>query len=102
MGQIGLWLRDIEQGRGTVGYWIRPRRRGRGTASMAFRVLSEWAWTMEDLQRLQAHVEPANEASCRSIEHAGFVREGLLRSWQSIAGSRRDMFVYALVRPRAP
>ncbi len=102
VGQIGLWLRDIEQGRGTVGYWIRPGRRGRGTASMALRVLSEWAWTIEDIQRLQAHVEPGNEASCRTIEHAGFVREGLLRSWQTIAGSRRDMFVYALVRPDAP
>ena len=31
LGQIGLWVRDINEGRASVGYWIAPefRRRGR-------------------------------------------------------------------------
>lgn len=32
VGQIGLWLREIEQGRATPGYWIAPQFRRRGFA----------------------------------------------------------------------
>ena len=32
VGQIGLWLREIEQGRATTGYWIAPQFRRRGFA----------------------------------------------------------------------
>lgn len=99
VGQIGLWLRDLDQGRGTIGYWIRPGRRGHGYAHLALRSLSEWAWTIRNIHRLQLHIDPSNLASCRTAERAGFTREGLLRSWQMIGGRRRDMLVYALVRP---
>src|SRR3954454_3206900 len=32
-GQIGVWLRDHDQGRVSIGYWIAPRFRRRGFAS---------------------------------------------------------------------
>ena len=99
VGQIGLWLRDAEHGRATIGYWIRPGRRGHGYAHLALRALSEWAWTIPGLHRLQLHIDPSNPASRRTAERAGFQGEGLLRSWQTIGGRRRDMLVYSLVRP---
>lgn len=100
VGQIGLWLHDVHHGRATIGYWIRPSRRRRGHAFSALQTLSEWAWSIPELHRLQLHVEPANEASCRTAERAGFEREGLLRSWQAIGDERRDMVVYGLIRPQ--
>jgi RimJ/RimL family protein N-acetyltransferase len=38
-------------------------------------------------------------AEVRTAERAGYEREGLLRSHQEIGGRRRDMLLYAVVRP---
>lgn len=100
VGQIGLWLRELHEGRATIGYWIRPSRRRRGYALDALHTLSDWAWSLPNLHRLQLHIDPANRASCRTAERAGYEREGLLRSWQEIAEERRDMLVYSMIRPR--
>ena len=37
-------------------------------------------------------------SSIRTAEHAGFDREGLLRSYMEISGQRRDLLLYAAVR----
>jgi len=100
VGQIGLWLRDLAEGRGTVGYWVAPPHRGRGYAGRALRLLSAWALGLPGIDRLQLYVEPGNATSCRVAERAGYTREGLLRSWQTIAGERRDLYGYSLAVPR--
>jgi RimJ/RimL family protein N-acetyltransferase len=64
------------------------------TAATAF------AWTIPALHRLQLHIEPWNTASIRTAERVGYQREGLLCSHQEIGGRRRDMLLYAAVRPR--
>jgi RimJ/RimL family protein N-acetyltransferase len=45
--------------------------------------------------RLELYVEPWNTASVKTAERAEFQREGLLRSWQQVGGTRRDMYIYA-------
>ncbi|MGY2744161.1 GNAT family N-acetyltransferase [Pseudarthrobacter sp. O4] len=40
VGQIGLWLKNINQGRASIGYWIAPSHRGKGAASTALNALS--------------------------------------------------------------
>ena len=98
VGQIGLWLRDLDQGRATIGYWIRPSARHRGFAGDALSTLSQWALTIPEVHRLQLYIEPRNEASWRTAERAGYEREGLLRSWEVVGNERRDMYMYAAVR----
>lgn len=102
VGQIGLWLRDRDEGRASIGYWIRPTRRGRGYALDALRTLTEWAWHLSDLHRLQLHIDPTNAPSLQTAERAGYTREGLLRSWQKIGDERRDMLVYSRLRAPQP
>lgn len=97
VGQIGLWLRDADVGRGRIGYWIRPSSRGRGLAADALATLSEWAVSLSWVRRLELLIEPANEGSWRAAESAGFQREGVLRAFQPIGGTQRDMAVYARV-----
>ncbi|WP_231919331.1 GNAT family N-acetyltransferase [Microterricola viridarii] len=97
IGQIGLWLRDERHGRASIGYWLRPSARGRGLAAAALAVLCDWACTLPQLNRLELYVEPWNEASWRTAERAGFVREGLMRSWQIVDGTPRDMYMYSLL-----
>lgn len=47
------------------------------------------------LRRLQADVDASNLVACRFIEHYGFVREGLMRKYDSLG---RDMVRYARIR----
>ncbi|MEU8526239.1 MULTISPECIES: GNAT family N-acetyltransferase [Streptomyces] len=99
LGGIGLWLRDLPDGRATIGYWISPRCRGAGAAGTALNAVAAWALGELRIPRLQLFIEPWNTASCRTAERAGFTREGLLRSWQEIGGQRRDMVLYGRVEP---
>lgn len=98
VGQIGLWLRDLDKGRATIGYWIRPRSRRQGFAAAALAALTKWAFEVVDVDRLQLYVEPWNVGSWRAAERVGFEREGLLRSWEVVGEGRRDMFMYSLTR----
>ncbi len=98
VGAIGLWLAGLRQGRATVGYSIIPSARGRGLAAAALIAVTEFAWTIPALHRIELHIEPWNEGSVRTAERAGYEREGLMRSHQEIGGRRRDMLLYATVR----
>ena len=91
VGSVGLWLRDLDAGRASVGYWVVASARGGRAAGHAVRAVADWARHAIGIPRLELYVEPWNSASIRTAEHAGFSREGLLRSWQEIGGSRRDM-----------
>ncbi len=94
VGAIGLWLRNIDAGRASIGYWVAPSARGRGAGQEALRAVREWAFRTLRIPRLELYVEPWNEASIRAAERAGFQREGLMRSWQTVGSERRDWFMY--------
>lgn len=98
VGQVGLWLAELPEGRASAGYVIAPAARGRGCARSALLAVTAFAWTVPGLHRVQLFVEPANEASVRTARGAGYEPEGLLRSYREIGGRRRDMLVFAAVR----
>jgi RimJ/RimL family protein N-acetyltransferase len=95
LGQIGLW--PLGGGRASVGYWVAPSARRRRVATRALALISDWAWGLPGLARLELYVEPWNEGSWRAAETVGYQREGLLRSWQLVGDERRDMYMYALL-----
>lgn len=95
LGSLGFGLED--HGRAGFGYWTRKEARGRDVASRALRLLTRWAAREHGLARLQLIVEPANTPSIRVAEKAGFRREGLLRSYLELKGTRRDVYLYALL-----
>jgi RimJ/RimL family protein N-acetyltransferase len=99
LGQIGLGLKNFNAGRVSIGYWIAPRHRQKGVASRALSALSSWALTQPGIYRLELYIEPWNEGSWRTAERCGFIREGLLRSWQAVGGRRKDMYMYSRTRP---
>ena len=97
LGQIGLWLPDLMQGRASIGYWVAARHRGRGIAQHALALISTWGLDLPGVHRLELYVEPWNQASWRTAERVGYLREGLLRSWQTVGEERRDMYMYSLL-----
>jgi RimJ/RimL family protein N-acetyltransferase len=95
LGTIGWrWVGENVE----TGYWVKREARGRGVAARALALLSRWAFAELGAARLQLLAEPENRASQRVAEKAGFRREALLRSYMELKGSRRDVYMYALLR----
>jgi len=99
VGAIGLWLQNLPAGRATAGYSVVAAHRGLGIASSALKALTAFAWTIPALHRVELYIEPWNSSSIHVAEVSGYRREGLLRSHQEIDGTRRDMLLYATIRP---
>jgi [ribosomal protein S5]-alanine N-acetyltransferase len=77
-----------------LGYWVIPEGRGHRYARRAVTMLAPWALRLGSVNRVEAIVEPANLASRRTLEGAGFQREGLLRSYLD---GTIDVLMYSLV-----
>lgn len=82
----------------TLGYWMGAPHAGKGLMSQAVPALCRHAFSLLGLERIEAACLPENEASIRVLEKAGFKREGLARSYLSIAGARRDHLLFALLK----
>ena len=95
LGTIGA--RPYDEGVVDIGYWVKAEARGRGVASRALGLLASWAIEELGAARVQLITEPANVASQRVAEKAGFKREGVLRSLVEIKGTRRDCVMYSLL-----
>jgi ribosomal-protein-alanine N-acetyltransferase len=97
VGQIGLRLKNLTDGRASTGYWVAGQFRRRGYVAAALAAISYWELSVEGIHRVELYVEPWNQGSWRAAERAGYVREGLLRSWQQTGHERRDMYMYSLL-----
>lgn len=97
LGSVGLVDVDLRQRRAGPASGRRHGRVGAGVASRGLRLLVQWFFEVLVLARVQAVPCLENEASQRTLERAGFVREGLLRSYEEIKGERWDMAVFSLL-----
>ena len=98
LGSCGLARFDWHDRKAEIGYWIAARARRRSVGSSATRVLARWGLEQLGLERVELLVNPANEASQRLAERAGFTREGLLRSYRRRKGEREDLIMFSLLR----
>ncbi|MGW5381483.1 GNAT family N-acetyltransferase [Nocardia sp. NPDC003963] len=74
VGSIGLFW-PPSAGVVELGYGIVPSRRGRGYATEATAALAGYAFTAPGVHTVAASVDPANPASVRVLEKAGFARD---------------------------
>jgi ribosomal-protein-alanine N-acetyltransferase len=95
VGLVVLMLRPQVDVAG-LGYWLIPSARRCGYATCAVRLLSDWALEI-GIKRLEAWVEPENEASRRVLETVGFELEGRLRSFLAFPTRRADALVLSRV-----
>lgn len=77
-------VRRTAEGVGELSWALYAGERGRGSATRAVRVLADYAMTEEGrgglgLGRVEAKIEPGNEASLRVATRAGLRREGVRR-----------------------
>jgi RimJ/RimL family protein N-acetyltransferase len=98
IGTVSLFTIHREQRRAELGYALASSLWGRGYATEMLRPAIDFAFNTLDLERLEADIDPRNEASCRLVERVGFIREGLLRERWRVAGEVTDSAMYGLLR----
>jgi RimJ/RimL family protein N-acetyltransferase len=89
-------IKPLPEAGGEIGYMAASGARGRGFTAAALQLLAGWAFTALRMDRLEALIQPANEASIRTAERAGFSTDGAGRVCYSVSGERRTHVVYVL------
>ena len=98
-GALGLVsLRVVDDGNGSASISVFPDWRGQGIAPAALRLIARWAILEAGFARVEAEADVDNTASCRAIERAGFVFEGVLREHCETKGIRHACKMFAIVR----
>jgi len=102
-GGIGfMLLPDVERVSAEIGYWLGETYWGRGVCTEALRAVTQYAIEQHGLTRVFALPFAHNAASCRVLEKAGFVLEGLLRRSAIKDGRIVDQKLYGfIVEPQA-
>ena len=102
LGCVTLMLRP-QAGVAGIGYWLVPEARNRGFATTAVGLLAAWGLEAGGLDRIEAWVEPGNDASVRVLARCGFEYEGRLRSFLKLPSRRADALVFSRIQePRNP
>lgn len=86
------------EGVATLGYTLAPAWHGRGYASEAAAALVDTIFERTAVHRIEATLDPANQASMRVIEPLGFRYEGTARESEHVRGEWLDDMRFALLR----
>jgi RimJ/RimL family protein N-acetyltransferase len=81
-----------------LGYRIAAAERRRGYMTEALQLALRHAFRALKLHRVEANIEPGNEASIALVRRAGFTREGFSRRYLKHGGRWRDQEGWALLR----
>jgi ribosomal-protein-alanine N-acetyltransferase len=80
-----------------LGYYAFVPHAGRGYMTEALTLALRWAFRGLRLHRVEANIQPGNQASRALVRGLGFRREGFSRRYLKVAGRWRDHERWALV-----
>ena len=96
---LGMFVRLESEGRqGEIGYVVGLASRGKGVATRTLRLLTDWGFSQLGLERIELWIDVTNKGSERVAERAGYVREGVLRSYWFKEDIRRDFGIWSRLR----
>lgn len=81
-----------------LGYALGRAHWGRGYALEALEALLGHAFSALDMNRIEADIDPRNDASARLLERLGFRREGYMPERWIVHGEKADTAFYGLLR----
>ena len=89
---------DVYRKNAELGYWIGEEFWNMGVATKAIGLITDYAFTVCDLNRIEAFVFSFNEASAKALENNGYEREGHFK--QSVIKNEEvfDEYLYAKLR----
>jgi RimJ/RimL family protein N-acetyltransferase len=81
-----------------LGIDLAAEARGQGYGTEAQRLLADWLFATTAANRVEAATDVDNVAEQRSLEKAGYVRDGVMRGAQFRAGAYHDLVYYSRLR----
>lgn len=102
VGAAGLNRVEWSNRHGNVGYWISQAAQGRGTVTEAARALVDHAFGNWELHRVEIRAAPGNVRSRRVAERLGFTQEGVARECERFGDRYVDHVVYSMLAPEWP
>lgn len=81
-----------------IGIRVLPAHQGQGHGTSAQIELAKYLFATYPVNRIEAGTDVTNGAEQRSLEKAGFTREGVLRGSQWRDGQWHDMVLYSRLR----
>ena len=82
----------------SIGIHLVPDQRGKGLGAQAQALLAQYLFDTYAVQRIEAETDIENMAENKSLQKAGFTREGVLRRAQWRAGQWHDLVKYSKLR----
>ncbi len=99
VGRTELALIDRIQRHASVGLFLGKKELwGQGHAKRTLQLMFDYAFTVENLERVYAHVYAFNERSRGLMVAAGMTEEGVLRRHEVHNGARHDMHVFGILK----
>ena len=81
-----------------IGIGLIPEARGQGYGTEAQALFAAYLFETTQVNRIEAQTDVENLAEQRSLEKAGFIREGTARGAQFRAGAYHDLVTYSMLR----
>ena len=97
IGMCTLFAISEQCRRAEVGYALASHAWGKAYMDEALRALLNYGFNDLKLNRVEADIDPRNEASARSLERLGFKKEGHLRERWIVGDEVSDTALYGLL-----
>jgi len=98
LGEVLIFKFDFASRRAELGYALARAAWGAGYVTEALPPLIDHGFGGLDLNRLDALIDPRNQASAKVLERLGFQHEGTLREHHVLRGETGDSALYGLLR----
>ena len=99
IGSVTLFHPDFTHRRVELGYALGRDFWGNGYMKETLIAVLTFAFSVLNMHRIEADVDPRNAASVRALERMGFQREGYLRERWHVNGEIQDAYFYGLLKP---
>ncbi len=102
VGEVSYRQKQYGPNRGSmvyeIGINVASEFRGRGYGIESQKLLTDYLFSIYNIQRIEASTDITNIAEQRALEKAGFTREGVLRQAQWRMGAWHDLVLYSKLR----
>lgn len=96
VGTISLYsIKRLPFLSGMIGYAVDQQAVNNGYATEAIQLVTEFAFSQVQLNRVEAYVSPYNEASVHVLKRCGYFEEGYLNQLLYINGNWMDHLLFA-------
>lgn len=98
LGSVKLYDFFEQNRRCDIGYALLPAHWGKGYLAEAMVALLDYAFGTLNLNRIEADIDPRNEASAKLLDKMAFQKEGYMRERWIVNGEICDTAFYGLLK----